>query len=295
MTEMTSLSSILEPSLRDLSETVSDFRDASFQSSESVLQRFVHHLEAEPLAGFLQAVLPVPDFEGWIKDRQRTIGSMVGSGILEWPLDRPARVAMQISLCRAISNKSVSLLDFVHNYMYSGSDLAGHVDGFATKLLHPLIRDITRLAESRLVPPVLFEAMGTLPPSGDHILDTLLNDACIKFKDAAPKSRAEGTEKLWDAWERLKSLEVQGNKRLSVSRLLDQCSPEPTFRSLLEGEAKALTEIGNSFHIRHFETDKMSISQPEQNDYLFHRLFALMHLLLFRRGCSQSTGVPNND
>jgi hypothetical protein len=286
---MNSLASILEPSLRDLDETVSDFREASFQSSESVLQRFVHHLDEEPLAGFLNAVLPVPDFDGWLATANSTIGSMVGSGTLEWPPSRPERVAMQIALCRAIVNKTVRFLDFLHNFMYSGRDLAGHVDGFATKLLNPLVRDIARLTESRPVPPVLFEAMGTLPPSGDHILDALLGDACKKFKDAAPKSRAEGTEKLWDAWERLKSVEVQGDKRMSVARLLEQCSPEPTFRARLDAEARELTAIGNSFHIRHFETDKVSISLPEHNDYLFHRLFALMHLLLFSRGRKQAS------
>ncbi|OOG58022.1 hypothetical protein B0E49_04100 [Polaromonas sp. C04] len=284
---MTSLATTLGASLRDLEETVSDFRDASFQSSESVLKRFIHHLDEEPLAGFLKAVLPVPDFDGWHAKARSTIGSMVGSGALEWPPSRPERVAMQVALCRAISNKTVRFLEFLHNFMYTGSDLAGHVDGFATKLLNPLVRDITRLTEFRTVPPVLFEAMGTLPPSGDHILDALLEDASKKFKDAAPKSRAEGTEKLWDAWERLKSIEVLGNKRMSVARLLERCSPEPTFRALLEAEARELTQIGNSFHIRHFETDKVTISEPEQNDYLFHRLFALMHLLLFSRGRNQ--------
>jgi hypothetical protein len=287
MIEMTSLPTTLGPALRDLEETVSDFRDASFQSSESILQRFVHHLDEEPLAGFLKTVLPVPDFDGWHVKARSTIGSMVGSGTLEWPPSRAERVAMQVALCRALSNKTVRFLDFLHNFMYIGRDLAGHVDGFATQLLNPLVRDIARLTETRPVPPVLFEAMGTLPPSGDHILDALLDDACKKFKDAAPKSRTEGTEKLWDAWERLKSIEVQGNKRMSVARLLEQCSPEPAFRALLETEARALTEIGNAFHIRHFETGTVSISIPEHNDYLFHRLFALIHLLLFSRGRNQ--------
>jgi hypothetical protein len=58
---------------------------------------------------------------------------------------------------------------------------------------------------------------------------------------------------------------------------------ESNFRLMLETEARALTEIGNSFHIRHFETDKVTIETPAQNDYLFHRLFALMQLLLFSR------------
>ena len=70
---------------------------------------------------------------------------------------------------------------------------------------------------------------------------------------------------------------------MSVAQLLDKCSPEPAFRKVLEVEARALTEIGNDFHIRHFETDKTELVYPEHNDYLFHRLFALVHLLLFSR------------
>jgi len=174
-------------------------------------------------------------------------------------------------------------MDFVHEFMYEGRDLQGHVEGFARRLLVPMLRDIGRLTESRVVPPVLFEAMGSLPASGDAKLDELLNDARLKFKDPAPKSRSEATQTLWDAWERLKTLEVQGNKRLSVARLLDQCSPEPKFRQLLDDEARALTAIGNEFHIRHFETDKVEIVESEHNDYLFHRLFALIYLLLFTR------------
>lgn len=285
---MTSLSTILAPSLQDLAESISDFRDSSFQSCESVLSRFIHQLDEEPLAGFLASMLPTQDFDAWLTKTSGTVGSMVGSGVLEWPIERPARVAMQIALCRAIATKSVRFMDIVHNYFYIGRDLSGHVDAFASKLLNPLVRDIARLTESRVVPPVLFQAMGALPPSGDNTLDALLQDACTKFRDPAPKSRAEATEKLWDAWERLKSLEVQGNKRLSVAKLLDQTSPERNFRSILEAEARALTDAGNAFHIRHFETDKVSFSQPEHYDYLFHRLFALMHLLLFSRSRDES-------
>ncbi|TAG77323.1 MAG: hypothetical protein EAZ24_07785 [Burkholderiales bacterium] len=248
-----------------------------------MLLRFIYQLDQEPLAGFLASMLPVQDFDSWLTNARGTVGSMVGSGALMWPIERPARVAMQIALCRAITAKTVSFVGFVHDYFYTGNQLSGHVEAFASKLLDPLHRDITRLTESRVVPPVLFEAMGGLPTSGDHTLDALLQDACAKFRDPAPKARAEATEKLWDAWERLKSIEIHGNKRLSVARLLDQTSPEQSFRAVLETEARALTEIGNAFHIRHFETDKVKLEQPEHCDYLFHRLFALMHLLLFSR------------
>lgn len=280
---MSPTTSVLAPALQDLEDTISDFWDASFQSCESVLERLVYQLDEEPMSGFLAAVLPAPAFAEWLGKTQGSVGSIVGSGVLDWPVDRSERVAMQLALVRAIAAKEVRFLDFVHNFYYSGRDLSDHVKAFASKLLEPLIRDMKRLTESRAVPPVLFETMGRLPPSGDALLDSMLKDACLKFKDPAPKARAEATEKLWDAWERLKSVEVQDNKKLSVTRLLDRASPDLTFRTYLEAEAKTLTEIGNAFHIRHFETDKISLAQPEQFDYLFHRLYALMYFLLFNR------------
>jgi hypothetical protein len=196
---------------------------------------------------------------------------------------------MQISLCKAIVIGKPKFLEFAHKFIYTRGDLAGHVDAFTTKVLEPLVRDVRRLTEVRVVPPVLFEAMGALPPSGDHTLDTLLKEASTKFRDPAPQSRADAVQKLWDAWERLKSLDVEGNKRMSVAKLLDTAAPERTFRALLETEARALTEAGNTFHIRHFEADKVALDDPEHGDYLFHRLFALMHLLLYsRRRSAQS-------
>lgn len=280
---MTSIRGMLEPSLQDIEEAISDFRDSPIQSCDSVLARILITFDEEPLSSFLGAVLPFVEFDPWYSDIRSTVGSMAGSGRLAWPPERPKRVALQIALCRAIADKRVGFFDFVHDFIYSGRDSPGHVEGFASKFLYPMLRDIARLSESRVVPPVLFEAMGTLPASGDTTLDALLDDARVKFKDPSSKARSEAIEKLWDAWERLKSLEVQGNKSLSVTRLLDQCSPESEFRQLLEQEARQLTAIGNDFQIRHFETDKVALASAAHIDYLFHRLFALIHLLLFSR------------
>lgn len=102
MIEIASVPTTLGPALRDLEETVSDLRDASFQYSESIRQRFVHQLDEEPLASFLKAVLPVLGFDGWRAKARSTIGSMVRSGTLEWPPSRAERVAMQVALCSAL-------------------------------------------------------------------------------------------------------------------------------------------------------------------------------------------------
>ena len=108
----------------------------------------------------------------------------------------------------------------------------------------------------------------------------MLEDARRKFLNKDPKVRQESLEELWDAWERLKTLEPGADKKASVKALLDKGSGEPTFRQVLEDEAVRLTKVGNDFMIRHTEVGKIPIAGSWQVDYLFQRLFSLAQLLL---------------
>lgn len=115
--------------------------------------------------------------------------------------------------------------------------------------------------------------------SEDSDLNSLLNGARSKFLSPHLDVRKESLEKLWDAWERLKTLE-SSDKKASVTILLKKTSPEANFFDRLNGEAIELTEIGNKFRIRHHETDKIPIESSAHVDYLFHRMFSLMYLIL---------------
>lgn len=275
--------SILQLAIRDLDDAISDFSNTAPTAAQGALERFTYVIDSEPLAGFLSDVLPNVDLTEFMEKAKQTQGS--GSGYLPWPPDRPTRVALQIGAIRQIVAGQPDLINFAINFTRpAGSTrIDDSLRAFDAQILRPLVRDIDRLSETRPISPILFEAMGKLPPSGDARLDELLDQARTKFKDPSPHARSEATERLWDAWERLKSLEAQGNKRLSVKILLDACASEAGFRDLLEREAAELTRIGNAFQIRHFESGKQLVRGADQNDYLFHRLFALMHLILLRR------------
>ena len=276
--------SILDASFQDLSDALADFQSAQPQNAPEVLGRFVVAFDAEPLAGFLVAALPRVDFSAWLVSAESTRGGMAGSPRLDFPTERGERVAIQVALVRHLAGSDQRLLGFAHDFCNAFvNQISAHYARFAETVLAPMLRDLDRLAQTRSVPPVLFAAMGSLPPSGDSTLDGLLGDAIGKFKDSAPRARQDALEHLWDAWERLKSLEVEGNKTLSVRALLDRAGDRGPFRDALEAEARALTAIGNTFHIRHFETDRIAIQASAHADYLFHRLFALIHLLLFAR------------
>lgn len=135
----------------------------------------------------------------------------------------------------------------------------------------------------RLAPPIIRESLNNAVfKTDDQTLNRILENARIKYINPNPDVRREALEKLWDAWERIKTLEIPNNKKLSIKQLLDNAATEKHFRTLLEEESKTLTIIGNKFNIRHSEVTQTQIEYSEQVDYLFHRLFSMIQLLL---GC----------
>jgi len=124
--------------------------------------------------------------------------------------------------------------------------------------------------------------------TGDERTNNLLNTSIKKFLSPKTADRFDATEKLWDAFERLKTLEVGSNKKIQANLLLDKAAQKGSkFREAIGQESKELTTIGNTFNIRHSETSQEQISNLEQNDYLYIRLFCFIKLLL------QSLGRTN--
>ena len=137
----------------------------------------------------------------------------------------------------------------------------------------------------RLVEPVLREALASADfRSGDGDLDRMLETARQKFRDPDEDTRREALNELWRAWERLKTVGRGSNKAEQVQSLLDDTAgpASPKFRAELERDASALTEIGNQFEIRHSEVTQERLAQGAHVDYVFHRLFAMIQMILRR-------------
>lgn len=134
----------------------------------------------------------------------------------------------------------------------------------------------------RLIPgPVGSALRSAVFQTGDAQLDQLLETARLKILVPDESGRRDALEKLWDAWERLKTIE-DSDKKTGAEKMLNKSagSAQPTFRSLLDDEARALTAAGNKLGIRHSETTQERLEESEQVDYLFQRMFSLIHLIL---------------
>lgn len=120
--------------------------------------------------------------------------------------------------------------------------------------------------------------------TGEAHTDALLEDARLRFLAPRQQDRRDGLEKLWDAFERIKTLHGD-DKRASANALLDSAArPDSKLRSMLATEARALTEIGNTHRIRHSEMSQEPLETPAQVDYVFLRLFSFIHLVLTASG-----------
>ena len=135
----------------------------------------------------------------------------------------------------------------------------------------------------RLGPAQLREALTAARfHTGDAETDRLLEEAHRLVFSPRLEERRRALETLWDAFERIKTLEPGGDKRAQVTAILDKAAQSPRLRAVLEREAKELTEIGNTLQIRHFETTQEKLAHSEDVDYLFHRMFSFIRLLLKR-------------
>ena len=117
--------------------------------------------------------------------------------------------------------------------------------------------------------------------TGDTVLDGLLESARQKFLAPDENEHRDALEKIWDAWERIKTID-EADKKAGIRNVLDETAGQnqPKFRELLEQEAGSLTKAGNSLGIRHSETTQESLDASAHVDYMFHRMFSLINLIL---------------
>lgn len=109
----------------------------------------------------------------------------------------------------------------------------------------------------------------------------LLKDAVALYKIPNPSARQDSVEKIWDAFERLKTYYTTLDKKHSSEKIVnDMADGNSDFVDLFNNEFKMLTDIGNKYRIRHHETDKIDITDVRYYDYLFNRCLSLISLAI---------------
>ena len=151
---------------------------------------------------------------------------------------------------------------------------------------------MTSKGEMQRLVPIEFSSVlrGSVFTTGETELDDMIETARRKFLQSDESERREALEKLWDAWERIKTIK-DGDKKVGSRKILDLAanSCQSEFRKFLEAEAVRLTQAGNKFRIRHSETSQERLQSTEHVDYLFFRMFSLIDLILTSLSSKQTS------
>lgn len=109
----------------------------------------------------------------------------------------------------------------------------------------------------------------------DEYLNKLIEEAKDRFFN--PNDKHIALEKLWDAFERLKTY-FDLEKKQSADKLSMLIS-QNFEKDFIDEEFKRLTTIGNSYQIRHHERGKKELTKTHIN-YFFFRMLTLIDLCL---------------
>lgn len=149
-----------------------------------------------------------------------------------------------------------------------------------TGLLYELNTDlqVERIVENSPLTPAVESAIAAVKEAGAR---ELLQEAILLHRSPNPADIRNAVEKLWDAYERLKTYYTTMNKAKSAEKIVnDMAAGQAPYVTLFDTEFRALTKIGNDFRIRHHETDKVEITDVRYYDYFFNRCLSLIALAI---------------
>lgn len=114
--------------------------------------------------------------------------------------------------------------------------------------------------------------------SGDETLDELVEESAYYFNR---NEKSTACVKLWAAFERMKTFFDAKNKKESAEEIIETLSSDSEeYRKVLKADFDAITDIGNNFHIRHYEKNREEIMSDSQYDYFYYRCLSLINLCI---------------
>lgn len=135
---------IYQRSLRDFQDYADDVTRSRHQTFDDAIRRLVSTLVDNTPLGDVVAQLPHVDFDQWYSKQLTSVGGMVGSGTITWPVDGRERLAMQVEMVRRLASDRLDIIDFSHNFMYVGSRFDDNIAEFIQQIFRRFIRDFLR-------------------------------------------------------------------------------------------------------------------------------------------------------
>lgn len=201
----------------------------------------------------------------WMKDVLKELNIHQISYIIECGLFRKKDYRNQNF--RTEENKSISDEDFYNGAISQFRQFINESISINEKV------DLSTLLELNLNIELLFDRPAM---TKDNELNELIKEAKSRFLN--PNDKQIALEKLWDAFERVKTY-FSSDKKSSAMQLIELISGDLE-KLHFEDVFQKFTKIGNDYRIRHHETNKKEITDTKHIDYLFFSMLSLLDLCL---------------
>lgn len=110
--------------------------------------------------------------------------------------------------------------------------------------------------------------------------DDKMNKLIIKSRNLYLTKDLDGAlEKIWDAFERIKTIFTELDKKASAKKVCEVCATSLDF-DFINNEFVSLANIGNNYQIRHFETNKKPIKDNQTKAYLYFKMLSLINFVI---------------
>lgn len=119
-----------------------------------------------------------------------------------------------------------------------------------------------------------------LPDSVEEEIKNLILESKIYIVRKDFIEKKIGLEKIWDAFERIKTIK-SANKKQSAEKIISEISNnDKELEKLIDDEFRLLTTIGNSYSIRHHEMDQRKLPNNQYVEYFYFRMLSLISCVL---------------
>lgn len=130
-----------------------------------------------------------------------------------------------------------------------------------------------------------------LPTSTEEVINNLVIESKIYISKNKYSEKIVGVEKLWDAFERLKTIRST-NKKESIENIISHITNnDKELSEMLTKEFNELTNIGNSYSIRHHEINQKKLPNIYYVEYLYFRLLSLVSCVISLMDSETVTGI----
>jgi len=133
----------------EINNAVLDLQASQLQTYERPLRKVAQLLRNPELEPYNAELTVGLDLDAFIAESEKSIGGMVGSGQLAWPVDARQALGLTLLLIERLAANPNDAISFSHQFFHSGSKVIAGIHALTGQLIIPFVRDYKSYVHSQ--------------------------------------------------------------------------------------------------------------------------------------------------